>query len=149
MFYNYFKDKPVYFLSFVENSEGLSNKRFRSCFTKFHFAWFKRKIYRYNWILFLGGKFSKIFLNDIKNTSNRVSYLRTIEPNTSVLFLIWQTGWVESASSDSGGTQQYLVKTDMIIVEVFDFKYRIVHSVKLKTWFNQMYSSAIVYRKLW
>nr|XP_022315495.1 uncharacterized protein LOC111119542 [Crassostrea virginica] len=41
------------------------------------------------------------------------------------------TGWVESASSDSGGTQQYLVKTDMIIVEkalvittnYFDFEY--------------------------
>lgn len=40
-------------------------------------------------------------------------------------------GWVESASSDTGGTQQFLVKTDIIIVEkalvittnYFDFEY--------------------------
>ena len=70
---------------------------------------------------FLVVSFRKCFLNEIKNTSNRVSYLQTIEPYTGILFLIWQTGWVESASSDSGGTQQYLVKTDMIIVEVFQF----------------------------
>ena len=37
---------------------------------------------------FLVVSFRKCFLNEIKNTSNRVSYLQTIEPNTSILFLI-------------------------------------------------------------
>uniref|UniRef100_K1QRX2 Uncharacterized protein n=1 Tax=Magallana gigas TaxID=29159 RepID=K1QRX2_MAGGI len=50
---------------------------------------------------------------------------------TPQMRFIGQNGWVESASSDTGGTQQFLVKTDIIIVEkalvittnYFDFEY--------------------------
>lgn len=62
---------------------------------------------------------SEILQTDIRvHRFYYVIYLRGRMYYVVNTFYLLQNGWVESASSDTGGTQQFLVKTDIIIVEV-------------------------------